>query len=101
MTYDQTPQQALTYNQPSQQMEIAYNQQRPIQYITYDRPSQQQALVYNQPSQPLAIEYKKNNIPCTLCITPTYFNEYKKLEKHVERFHSDFNQTEKGTKRKK
>ena len=114
----------IGYDQPSPQMEITYNQQRPIQHITYDQPSQQraltydqpsqplaiesydppsqqQALLYNQPSQPLAIEYQKLNIPCTLCITPTYFNDYKKLEKHVERFHSDFKQTNRGTKRKK
>ena len=38
---------------------------------------------------------------CTLCETPTKFTEYGKLEKHVRRFHSDFNQNERGSKRKR
>ena len=50
-------------------------------------------------SEPLAIEYKMN--VCTLCSTPTQFSDYKKLEKHVTRFHSAFNQNIKGSKRKK
>ena len=38
---------------------------------------------------------------CTLCETPTKFTEYGKLEKHVRRFHSDFNQNERDSKRKR
>ena len=38
---------------------------------------------------------------CTLCEKPTKFTEYGKLENHVRRFHSDFNQNERGSKRKR
>ena len=38
---------------------------------------------------------------CTLCETPTKFADYCKLGKHVERFHSAFNQNNKGVKRNK
>ena len=31
----------------------------------------------------------------------TKFSGYKKLERHIEQFHSDFKQTEKGSKRKR
>ena len=37
---------------------------------------------------------------CTLCETPTKFTKYGRLENHVGRFHSDFNQNERGSKRK-
>ena len=37
---------------------------------------------------------------CTLCEKHTKFTEYSELENHVRRFHSDFNQKERGTKRK-
>ena len=37
---------------------------------------------------------------CTLRETPTKFKSYGKLENHIKRFHSAFNQEEKGTKRK-
>ena len=37
---------------------------------------------------------------CTLCTTPTYFNEYKNLIQHIERFHGAFNdKSERGEKR--
>ena len=36
---------------------------------------------------------------CTLCETPTKFDNYHKLGKHVEIFHSAFDQNNKGTKR--
>ena len=49
--------------------------------------------------QPLALEIKP--ILCTLCNTPTKFKDYCKLEKHVKRFHSDFNRNERDNKRKK
>ena len=38
-------------------------------------------------------------VECTLCTTPTKFKDYRKLEKHVKRFHSDWN--ERDNKRKK
>ena len=38
---------------------------------------------------------------CTICETPTKFLDYGKLEKHVGRFHSDFNQNVRGSKRKR
>ena len=38
---------------------------------------------------------------CTLCEAPTKFTEKGTLEKHVRRFHSDFNQNEQGSKRKR
>ena len=38
---------------------------------------------------------------CTLCETPTKFATFGKLENHIKRFHSAFNQEEKGTKRRK
>ena len=37
----------------------------------------------------------------TFCEKPTKFADYHKLSKHVARFHSDFNQKNKGTKRSK
>ena len=55
----------------------------------------------NKYRKPLAI---KNDYPdfyvCTLCMGYTKFSGYKKLERHIEQFHSDFKQTEKGSKRK-
>ena len=45
-------------------------------------------------------EIKK--IICTLCQTPTYYDMLEKLQHHRTRFHDPFfNQTERGTKRKK
>ena len=38
---------------------------------------------------------------CGYCETPTKFATYNKLENHIKRFHSAFNQEEKGTKRRK
>ena len=64
----------------------------------------QQPVENNQPlaianEQPLALEYEM--YVCTLCTSPTRFGDYKKLERHIERFHEGFwGQKEKGTKRK-
>ena len=48
-------------------------------------------------TQPLASEMKP--VECTLCTTPTKFKDYHKLEKHVKKSHSDWN--EQDSKRKK
>ena len=48
-------------------------------------------------NRPIGIEHKL--YLCTLCETPTKFADYHKLGKHVERFHSAFNQDNKGVKR--
>ena len=87
---------------------IGYQSQQPLQYtqppalqhvntqhqaISH---TPQKALQYTQPQQDENIYYV-----CTYCETPTKFKEYGKLEKHVERFHSDFKQTNRGTKRKR
>ena len=69
---------------------IDYQTQQPLQY-----------------TQPLAVT-QQGSIPpdeniyyvCTLCETPTKFLNYHRLEKHVKRFHSDFDQNVKGSKRK-
>ena len=63
----------------------------------------QQLLQY---TQPLAVT-QQGSIPpdeniyyvCTLCETPTKFLNYHRLEKHVKRFHSDFDQNVKGPKK--
>ena len=38
---------------------------------------------------------------CTLCETPTKYATFGKIENQIKRFHSAFNQEEKGTKRRK
>ena len=58
-------------------------------------------------SHSLAIEYQQwlaldaRMYVCTLCTTYTKFSDYKKLERHLVRFHKDFEQTEKGSKWKR
>ena len=84
-----------------------YRQTHGIENMETDAidPQTQQPLQY---TQPLAVT-QQGSIPpdentyyvCTLCETPTKFTEYGKLEKHVRRFHSDFNQNVKGSKRKR
>jgi len=51
-----------------------------------------------QNTQPLALEYKIN---CNLCTTPTYFGDFEKLARHIERFHADFDKKERTNKRKR
>ena len=56
----------------------------------------QQFSSYNRP-----IGIEQTLYLCTLCETPTKFSDYHKLGRHVERFHSAFNQDNKGVKRGK
>ena len=52
--------------------------------------------------EPLAIKTDYPDLYVfTLCTGYTKFSGYKKLERHIKRFHSDFKQTEKGSKRKR
>ena len=93
-----------------------YSTLQTLEYIQQPVTQNQQysALEYNQPliqnMQVDEIEYKKplaikNDYPdlyvCTLCTSYTKFSDYRELERHVERFHSDFKQIEKGSKRKR
>ena len=63
----------------------------------------QQSIQHTQPSHNIDEKPHDENIyyVCTLCETPTKFTNYHRLEKHVKRFHSDFDQNVKGSKRKR
>ena len=58
-------------------------------------------------NQPLTIENQQSlaldarMYVFTLCTAYTKLNDYKKLERHIERYHLDFQEEEKGSKRKK
>ena len=102
------PQQALTYNQGShQQMDFT----QPINYNQHIPITQENMQIEPYQSQPAEIEKYNPNIGklpevnkffCTLCQTPTYYDTFEKLQQNRKRFHDDFfNQTERGTKRKK
>ena len=69
------------------------NEVAPIQPITQNQ-SQNTRPPYNR-----AIGIEQTLYLCTLCETPTQFADYHKLGKHVEIFHSAFNQDNKGVKR--
>ena len=66
------------------------------------QPTIQHPIISN-PSQNIDKKPHDENIyyVCTLCETPTKFTNYHRLEKHVKRFHSDFDQNVKGSKRKR
>ena len=64
------------------------------------QPIPQQSILHTQPSHNTNPHDKNIYYVCTLCETPTKFTNYYKLEKHVKRFHSDFDQNVKGSKRK-
>ena len=102
----QTLQQALTYNQGGH-MEMNFTQ--PLNYNQNIAQENMQIEPYQ--SQPAKMENYNPNIGklpeikkylCTLCQTPTYYDTLEKLEHHHKRLHEAFfNQTERGTKRKK
>ena len=92
----------------SERPALKYNPSSEVQSYQTGPPARQQAVPHTIPfqstqhlpienSQPLALEWKIN---CNLCETPTQFNDMRKLDRHVERFHGDFKQTKKGTKRR-
>ena len=68
------------------------NRQQPALQQAISKPPRQKGL--KQP-QDESVSYV-----CTLCETPTKFTTFNKLDNHVRRFHSDFNQKERGNKRK-
>merc|ERR1711888_193820 len=95
---EQTINKAIKFNQAAS---LAYkhpnNQQQTIQNIPN---SNQVAPVVNQPrSYNRPIGYEEKSYLCIWCETPTKFNDYKKLNKHIERFHAAFMQKNKGLKR--
>ena len=69
----------LDYNEARQQKD--YKQQTALPYTGPPiNNTLQQALTL---PEPLAIENKRIFLLCTLCTTPTQFNDYGKLENHV------------------
>ena len=91
-----------------------FTQQRNIQPINYNQQipiAQDNMQGEKYQSQPAEMEKYNPNIGklpeikkyiCILCQTPTYYDTLEKLQHHRERFHEAFfNQTERGTKRKK
>mgnify|MGYP003343254510 CR=1 FL=1 len=70
----------LQYNQP---LPIAQAERLPLQYEVTSQPSSSKIELY----------------VCTLWETPIKFGNFQKLSRHVERFHKDFEQEERGTKR--
>ena len=99
-----TPQQALQYTQPlavtnTQPLAVTNTLPSILQHAISHTPHQ---AISHTPQQAISQPRQDENIyyVCTLCETPTKFTEYGKLEKHVRRFHSDFNQKERGNKRK-
>ena len=107
-----TSQHVLTHNHGVHQ-QMDFTQQRNIQPINYNQHipiAQDNMQVEQYRSQPAEMEKYNPNIGklpeikqyiCTLCHTPTRYDTYEKLEHHRERFHAAFDQTERGTKRKK
>ena len=108
MQYSQQLQQALqpATLQGHQQMDSSqptnFNQHLPI--------AQENMQIEPYHSQPAEMEKYNPNIGklpeikqyiCTLCQTPTRYDTYEKLKHHRKRFHAAFDQTERGTKRKK
>ena len=89
--YNRVP--SLTYNQNNQLQTVS--NLSPVNNITHNQ-SQNTRPTYNRP-----IGIEQTLYLCTLCQTPTKFADYNKLSKHVERFHSAFNQDNKGVKRGK
>ena len=82
------------------QQAIYHTQQQALQHMPNSQHMVQSTI---QPSHNIDKKLHDENIyyVCTLCETPTKFTNYGKLEKHVRRFHSDFNQNERGSKRKR
>jgi hypothetical protein len=118
----------LQYNQPlpisqAERLPLQYNQPLPIAQVErlplqYNPPlpiaqSERKPITYDQPlpieeTKRLPLQYEATSQPssskvelyvCTLCETPTKFGNFQKLSRHVERFHKDFEQEERGTKR--
>merc|ERR1711954_92654 len=93
-----TPQQTISHTPQKEQEPLKQlsNSQHMLQ------PTIQHPIISN-PSQNIDRKPHDESIyyVCTLCETETKFKEYSKLEKHVRRFHSDFNQSERGSKRKR
>ena len=92
----------ITYNPVPCAPSLTYNQNNQLQTLSNQSPG----LTDNQPqntrptyNRPIGIE--QTLYLCTLCETPTKFADYHRLSKHVERFHSAFNQDNKGVKRGK
>ena len=81
------------------------------QPLNYNHIAQENMQIEPYQSQPAEIEKYNPNIGklpeitekfCAICQTPTYYDTVEKLEHHKSRFHEAFfNQTERGTKRKK
>ena len=100
--YNHVP--SLTYKPPlaPHTPSLTYNQNNQLQTLSNQSPG----LTYNQPqntrptyNRPIRIE--QTLYLYTICETPTKFADYHKLSKHIEKFHSAFNQDTMGVKRAK
>jgi len=105
-TISHRPQQAILHTPQQTISHTPQQEQQPLQQLSNSQhmlePTIQHPIISN-PSQNIDRKPHDESIyyVCTLCETDTKFKEYSKLEKHVRRFHSDFNQSERGSKRKR
>merc|ERR1712112_764426 len=105
-TISHRPQQAILHTPQQTISHTPQQEQQPLQQLSNSQhmlePTIQHPIISN-PSQNIDRKPHDESIyyVCTLCETDTKFKEYGKLEKHVRRFHSDFNQSERGSKRKR
>ena len=105
--YNHVP--SLAYNQPTVQRPIEQTTNKPIKFnqappLAHKHPNTQQQTIQNIPNsnqvaandnQPRSynkpIGYEEKSYLCIWCEAPTKFNDYKNLNKHIERFHAAFN----------
>merc|ERR1712081_152786 len=105
-TISHRPQQAILHTPQQTISHTPQQEQQPLQQLSNPQhmlePTIQHPIISN-PSQNIDRKPHDESIyyVCTLCKTHTKFKEYGKLEKHVRRFHFDFNQSERGSKRKR
>ena len=89
---------ALQYSSPQQLEYSSQQQNHPIAHI-YE-PYLQNIVSHKQQKHNKQKDESVSSFKCTYCVTPTTFKTFNRLSNHIERFHTDFKQTIKGTKRK-
>ena len=88
--YNRVP--SLTYNNtPPNQLQTVSNLCPGYNITLNRRQDNNNRSSYNRP-----IGIEQTLYLCTLCESPTKFSDYHKLGRHIERFHSAFNQDDKG-----
>ena len=102
LTY-KPPVPSLTYKPPAPSLIHNHNTQLQSNLPTAERALERDHELARdtRPSYNRPIGIEQTLYLCTICETPTKFDDYHKLSKHVERFHSAFNQDNKGVKRAK